>query len=88
MLKLIACLCVACPDGVLPVNCLVNPCQVSTCEGIPGALCVANYCGGCHDRWYVGDLEVTDQCGRCTCIILNKSVNKSKSMFSVCIIVL
>merc|ERR1712110_441299 len=34
------------------VNCFVNPCQVSKCEGYPDATCVADYCGGCFARWY------------------------------------
>jgi hypothetical protein len=41
----------ACTDGTDPVNCLVDPCQVSSC-GVPDAECRANYCGGCNAEWY------------------------------------
>ena len=52
---------IACPDGVPPVNCLVNPCDVSTC-GVEDAECVPDYCGDCSARWFVGVEEVTEQC--------------------------
>ena len=40
-----------CTDGSQPVNCFVDPCQVSRCD-VPGAECVSNYCGGCNAEWY------------------------------------
>jgi hypothetical protein len=40
-----------CADGSEPVNCLVDPCEVSRCD-VEGATCVANYCGGCQAEWY------------------------------------
>jgi hypothetical protein len=40
-----------CADGSQPVNCLVDPCQVSSCD-VEGAVCEANYCGGCNAEWY------------------------------------
>merc|ERR1712184_196698 len=48
------------------VNCFVDPCQVSKCEGYPDATCVADYCGGCFARWYsngqlLNDYQVTLQ---------------------------
>ena len=33
-----------------PVQCLVDPCQVSSCD-VKGATCTANYCGGCNAIW-------------------------------------
>jgi hypothetical protein len=36
------------------VDCLVDPCQLSSCE-VDGATCMANYCGGCHAEWTVAD---------------------------------
>ena len=45
-----------------PVNCLVNPCQFASCPNVCGATCVADYCGGCHARWLLHGMEVTDQC--------------------------
>ena len=41
----------ACTDGSQPVNCFVDPCQVSSCD-VAGAVCEANYCGGCNAEWY------------------------------------
>jgi hypothetical protein len=32
------------------VQCLVNPCDVSSCT-VEGATCNANYCGGCNAEW-------------------------------------
>ena len=43
------------------MNCLVNPCDVSTC-GVENAQCVPDYCGDCSARWFVGVEDVTDQC--------------------------
>ena len=39
----------ACADGSQPVNCLVDPCQVTDC---PQGTCEANYCGGCNAEFY------------------------------------
>jgi hypothetical protein len=33
-----------------PVQCLVDPCQVSSCD-VKGATCTADYCGGCNAIW-------------------------------------
>ena len=51
-----------CPDGSLPVNCLIDPCQVNTCPSLPTASCVADYCGGCNARFFINDVEVTHAC--------------------------
>ncbi|HET9955868.1 MAG TPA: hypothetical protein VFQ61_15265 [Polyangiaceae bacterium] len=40
----------SCTDGSQPVNCFVDPCQVSSCD-VDGAKCQANYCGGCNAEW-------------------------------------
>jgi hypothetical protein len=40
-----------CVDSQL-VECLVDPCTVSTCA-VPDAVCRANYCGGCKAEWYL-----------------------------------
>ena len=34
----------------------------ATCPAVEGATCVADYCGGCNDRWILGVEEVTPQC--------------------------
>jgi hypothetical protein len=36
------------------VECLVDPCSVSTCAA-DGAVCRANYCGGCNAEWTDAD---------------------------------
>ena len=42
-----------------PVNCFVDPCQVSKgCPNYPDAECRANYCGGCNDYYYVDGEKV------------------------------
>jgi hypothetical protein len=40
-----------CSDGSQPVQCLVDPCTVSTCA-VEGSECRANYCGGCNAEWH------------------------------------
>ncbi len=40
----------ACTDGTQPVQCFVDPCEVSSCS-VSGAECQANYCGGCNAEW-------------------------------------
>jgi hypothetical protein len=54
--------CQGCPGGSLPVNCLIDPCQVNTCPSLPTASCVADYCGGCNARFFINDVEVTHAC--------------------------
>jgi hypothetical protein len=41
----------ACADGSAPVNCFIDPCQVSSCD-VEGAVCESNYCGGCNAEWH------------------------------------
>ncbi|MET0388702.1 MAG: hypothetical protein ABW321_22210 [Polyangiales bacterium] len=43
-----------CAGDTERVQCLVDPCQVSACSE-PGAVCRANYCGGCNAEWYDPD---------------------------------
>ncbi|BFZ05248.1 hypothetical protein BsWGS_08287 [Bradybaena similaris] len=50
------------PCDTYYVNCAVSPCRFNTCDAVPEAICVANYCGGCNARWYRGSEDVTDQC--------------------------
>ncbi len=40
---------VYCKEGL--VQCIVGPCRFSSCD-VPGAKCLANYCGGCFAEWY------------------------------------
>ena len=51
-----------CPFGSFPVNCFINPCQFAACPAVEGAICVADYCGGCSARWLLNGQEVTSQC--------------------------
>ncbi len=41
-----------CADGSQPVNCFVDPCEVTDC---PMGDCTANYCGGCNAEFYSSD---------------------------------
>ena len=54
---------IGCPDGSLPMNCLVDPCQYANCSALLAATCQAEYCGGCNARWFIKDIEVTNACG-------------------------
>ena len=40
-------------DCQWPVNCFVNPCEISECTSYPDAECVANYCEGCWADYYL-----------------------------------
>ena len=53
----------SCPDGTQPVNCVVNPCQWATCPVVKGAICVADYCGGCNTLWVLNGEAVSHLCG-------------------------
>lgn len=75
----------ACPEGVSTVFCIVDPCLFATCE-VEGAECVADYCGGCNDRWYLGLQEVTSLCsGMLPCLaeIFHVQISASKCVDSI-----
>ncbi len=40
------------------VECVVDPCEVSTCSNYPDAECTADYCGGCFAEYFVDGLRV------------------------------
>ena len=65
-----------CDDGSTPVQCLKNPCQVSSCPSVADARCVVDYCGGCNARWILNGQEVTDQCHGKVAIIYTKPCSK------------
>lgn len=44
-------MCPPCPDEHT-VNCLVNPCDVTTCPTHPNATCRPNYCYGCNHAFF------------------------------------
>ena len=39
-----------------------DPCQSSTCDYNPTAVCQTDYCGGCNARWYCGESDITMSC--------------------------
>lgn len=48
------------PPGPSPTDCeqalcIVAPCSVSMCPGVPGAVCTNDYCGGCNAIWTTAD---------------------------------
>ena len=51
-----------CPDCTQPVNCVIDPCEVTACPAFPNATCRADFCGGCNARFFIQRQEVTDQC--------------------------
>ena len=51
-----------CPPDKPKVSCLVDPCRFAQCPNHPDAVCVADFCGGCNARFFVGKKEVTDTC--------------------------
>ncbi len=46
------------------VSCFADPCSFATCPGVPGAICRANYCGGCYAHFFdpTTDQNVTERC--------------------------
>ena len=46
-----------CADGSVPQKCEVNPCDTARCPAVEGAVCVADICGGCRDRWIHDGME-------------------------------
>ena len=53
---------IACPDGSVHHKCPEDPCRTASCPAVDGAVCLADYCGGCKGRWILGDIEVTKKC--------------------------
>ncbi|CAF2123414.1 unnamed protein product [Rotaria magnacalcarata] len=47
--------CSTCPSDHGVVQCFVDPCKDKTCPKYPDAKCVANYCGGCNDEWFLAN---------------------------------
>jgi len=45
-------------DCQIPVNCFVDPCEVSECTSYPDAECVANFCGGCWADYYLDGEQI------------------------------
>ena len=53
-----------CPPELTPVNCVVDPCQFTTCPANPSATCISHYCNVCNARFFdATGFEVTDSCG-------------------------
>ena len=56
----------SCPPGVPIVRCANAPtaCEEEICPNFRNARCVFDNCGGCNTKFFVGQREVTDRCGR------------------------
>lgn len=54
----------ACPPDKPLWSCFIDPCQVTTCAAFPHAKCVADYCGGCNAKFFLGTFEVTQMCDK------------------------
>ncbi len=53
-----------CPPDKPLVSCFADPCMFATCPAHPDAVCVADYCGGCNARFFIGNNEVTATCSK------------------------
>ncbi len=53
-----------CPPDKPLVSCFADPCMFATCPAHPDAVCVADFCGGCNARFFIGKKEVTDTCSK------------------------
>lgn len=42
----------------------MDPCDTETCENITGAICQLDNCGGCFAKFLLGNVDVTDGCGK------------------------
>jgi len=63
-----------CPTCVCDtVNCFAQPCEVTSCDAFPDAVCEDDYCGGCNARFYLVNEkegtkeEVTEKCSTVDC---------------------
>ena len=56
----------SCPPDVPLVTCInaATACEEETCPNFRNASCVFDNCGGCNTKFFVGQTEVTDRCGR------------------------
>ena len=42
----------------------MDPCDTETCENITDAICQLDNCGGCFAKFLLGNVDVTDRCGK------------------------
>ncbi|XP_019849765.1 PREDICTED: papilin-like [Amphimedon queenslandica] len=56
----------SCPPDVPLVSCVnaATACEEEICPNFRNARCVFDNCGGCNTKFFVGQREVTDRCGR------------------------
>ena len=56
----------SCPPDVPLVTCTnaATACEEEICPNFRNARCVFDNCGGCNTKFFVGQTEVTDRCGR------------------------
>ena len=53
-----------CPFGQPTKNCSLNVCSNSVCIDHPNAVCYPDVCGDCSPRYFYGNDEVTNACGK------------------------
>lgn len=69
----------ACERGEETASCFAPPCNSATCPMTPDAICVDNYCGGCHALWYSTDgRKVQCATGRTTTKASSTDSNRSQ----------
>ena len=56
----------SCPPDVPLVSCINAPtaCEEATCPNFPNARCIFDNCGDCHTKFFIGNRDVTDRCGK------------------------
>ena len=50
-----------CPPGAPVVQCLTSPCKNADCPGVPEAVCVDNFCGGCNFNHYLNGRRISNK---------------------------
>lgn len=54
---------IICPPGVPQAACFAPPCQFAKCPGVPGAVCVESFCGGCNAIFFLNGKRLSqEQC--------------------------
>eukprot|EP01084_Bolivina_argentea_P091350 164448_1 len=49
------------------IKCLIEPCQFSSCDNYPNAICTSNYCNSCNAIWTdINGNDITNKCIKTT----------------------
>ena len=53
---------IGCPFGIKPKKCSSDKCSV--CTDFPDAVCYPDQCSDCSPRYFMGNNDVTNICGK------------------------